>query len=171
MTLCGQLSERMPQVAAGRREWTADEAAHLAGCTECRAEWELVTLAQGLGENVVADLDAHHVTERVLGRLRVEAVNRRRRLAWVLSGLAAAAVVILAVSTGPRLGLRRHPASTAGAVAVSLPELDSLQSGELEALLETMDQLAPTTGGAPEAQGLGDLDTTELERVLSSLEG
>jgi len=91
MTICEQLSERMPAVALGQAAWTDAERAHLAACAECGAEWALVSATSRLGLDVAAGLDGHHVTERVLGRLRVEgARTRTRRVGWMLSGLAAA---------------------------------------------------------------------------------
>nr|MBA3319806.1 hypothetical protein [Gemmatimonadales bacterium] len=60
MNDCERLSDRMPEVALGRAEWTADEAAHLRGCGECRGEWELLLAARELDERAptVSDLVA-----------------------------------------------------------------------------------------------------------------
>jgi len=172
MTICEQLSERMPAVVRGTAQWTADEQAHLDGCDECRAEWALLVAAGGLGLDVAAELDGHHVTERVLGRLRAERGRVRvRRIGWAMGGLAAAAALMLAVATGNR---GPHPATVSPSVAaaeIPLPELDSLPTPELQALLDALD--APL-GGAVQGLDTGeldDLDSHELQRVLDGLEG
>lgn len=54
--------------------------------------------------------------------------------------------------------------------AVSLPELDGLPDGELQAILGSLDDsnsLAP----ALDASGLDDMDDHELEDVLGAWEG
>ena len=47
MSYCERLSDRMPDVALLRAAWSAEEAAHLASCADCRAEWDLVLAALG----------------------------------------------------------------------------------------------------------------------------
>ena len=39
MSDCQRLSDRMPEVVMERASWTAEEAAHLADCDDCRAEY------------------------------------------------------------------------------------------------------------------------------------
>ena len=169
MTICEQLSERMPAVALGRWAWSDAEWAHLAGCTGCQAEWTLVSEASRLGLDVAAGLDEHHVTERVLGRLRVEGGRSRlRRASWTLGGLAAAAALLLAVWTGkPRPGAM----VPAVAAAMPLPELDSLGTPELQAVLDSLDTPLDTTGQGVDTGGLDDLDANQLQHVLDGLEG
>lgn len=171
MTMCEQLSDRMPAVARGAAEWTVEEHAHLAACADCQAEWQLVLTANGLGLDVAAALDAHHVTERVLGRLRVERRSRSRRIAWLVSGLAAAAALLLVVRSGREP--RRPAVSPAFAGAeIPLPELDSLRTPELQAVLDGLDN--PTASGAVQGVDTGeldDLDSHELQTVLDGMEG
>jgi len=173
MTSCEQLSDRMPAVARGEAQWTADEASHLAACDECRLEWELVSTASGLGRGVAAELDVHYVTERVLGRLRAAPRIRRQRLGSIVAALAAASAVALVVWAGPRYpGPRfRSPEPGVDVAQMALPELDSLATPELEAVLQSLDAPIGTSVEGADSSGLEDLDTTELERVLDRLEG
>jgi hypothetical protein len=164
MTVCEQLSDRMPAIAAGE-QWTAAEAAHLAGCADCAAEWAVVAATHQLGADLPG-LNAHHVAERVLGRLRAErAAVRARRRGLTFAGLAAAAAIAVAVWTGRPAG----PAGgRTGAADLSLVELDSLRAPELEALLHSMDR---TDDGDPLHAVPSVLDDGELDRVLEALEG
>lgn len=169
MTICEQLSERMPAVALGQAAWSDTERAHLAECAECQAEWALLAEASRLGLDVAAGIDAHHVTERVLGRLRVEGGRARvRRVGWMLGGLAAAAALVLAVWPA-----RTHPGAIAPAVAeeMPLPELDSLGTPELQAVLDSLDTPLGTTVQGVDTGDLDDLDARELQHVLDGLEG
>ena len=43
------LSDRMPDVAAGRIRWSVPEQQHLVECADCAAEWRLVSTASALG--------------------------------------------------------------------------------------------------------------------------
>jgi hypothetical protein len=169
MTICEQLSERMPAVALGQAAWSDAERAHLAACEECLAEWGLVAEASRLGLDVAAGIDAHHVTERVLGRLRAEGGRVRvRRVGWMLGGLAAAAALVLAVWPA-----RPRPGAMAPGVAAEmpLPELDSLGTPELQAVLDSLDTPLGTTVQGVDTGDLDDLDAHELQHVLDGLEG
>jgi hypothetical protein len=171
---CEQLSDRMPAVARREKSWTPEEQAHLAGCPDCQAEWELVSVTAGLGADLAADLDAHHVTERVLGRLREERLAGKRRIGWTITGLVAAAMVALTVLVG-RPGLRpgHLPAAPRGVdvAQLPLPELDGLGTPELEAVLRSLDTPIGTTVQAADTTDLDSLDAPELEQVLDALEG
>ncbi len=177
MTSCEGLIDRMPAVARGAGRWSPEEEAHLAECADCRVEWELVSAAARLGTDLEPALDAHHVSQRVLGRLRdARARDRERRRGWTLVGLAAAAAVLLAVWTGRPArpagtgsGAAAGPAEV-GQVSIPLPELDSLGAPQLEAVLDSLDATfaaSPTNTGPA---GLGDLDPFELQQILDSLE-
>ncbi len=176
MSLCEQVSERAPLVAAGKSQWTAEEAAHLAACESCRLEWELVTAAGRIGLDIPAAINAHHVTERVVGRLRAERRQaHQRRRDWALVGLAAAAALTLVVWTGrlgPRRGVEPTGSVEVGAIEIPLPELDSLRAPELDEVLRTLDAPVEATVDTNSAvPGFGDLDSQDLEHVLNSLEG
>ncbi len=98
---CTELSDRMPDVAHGRSDWSEAEAAHLAGCAECRAEWQLVTTASRLGDGLPSPAEPSVALTLVLHRLvRERDLTCRRMRLWSAAGLAAAAAVLLAVWTG-----------------------------------------------------------------------
>ncbi|MBL8980039.1 MAG: hypothetical protein JNM53_16605 [Gemmatimonadetes bacterium] len=174
MSPCALLSDRMVLVADGTADWSAAEAEHLASCPDCREEWRLIQGARRLGTEAARRTDAGRVSRLVLATLAGE----RRRRRWVrvggLVGIAAAAALAIMVSTADRRG----SGGEAGSIAVvgaeglqlRLAELESLNEAELEAILDGLDvPLSEGAGGAPPA--LGDLDDTQLERVLRSLEG
>jgi anti-sigma factor RsiW len=195
MTQCERLSERMPDVALGRAAWTSEEQAHLDACADCRAEWTLVQATAHLGDSLPRARDPEALTAAVLGRVAGEqAAVRTRRRTWLVAGLAAAAVAIIAVRI-PRspsgvgvpvttaapvpapvaaVPTPTVPSPTAPAVAarqsVALPELDDLPDAELESILGSLDQ---TSGVSPSLDGSGfdNLDDHELERVLGAWEG
>lgn len=167
MTVCEQLSDRMAAVAGGDR-WTTAEAAHLASCADCAAEWALIATARGLGARLSGTLNARHVTERVLGRLRAEQAVARSRRGLAIAGLAAAAVIALAIWTGSPRPPGGITAQVASAADLSLVELDSLRAPELEALLQSMD---PADDSDPLHAVPSLLDDGELDNVLEALEG
>ena len=174
MTLeCGTLQDRMPAVAAGRSAWTDEEARHVDACADCAAEWRLVRSARQLGARADARVEPQALTRAVLAGL---AARRRRahwtRLGWV-GGLAAAAALVLMI-TQRRGPAPEQPVAPAPLVAVGfhlpLAELDQADAEVLEAVLDQLD--APVgEGSSMDAPSLGDLDDTQLERVLRSLEG
>lgn len=166
MTICERLSDRMPMVASGAAQWAAEERDHLATCPECAAEWRLIGAASRLGATA-PPIDAARVAAAVRARLAAEPRGAtvipiaRPRQSW-LWGLAAAAVVVLAVS------LARRPSSPGiggGAPGQVLSELDELSAAELETVLA---ELSEPTGVADGS--MGDLSTDELQRVLRDWE-
>jgi hypothetical protein len=170
MTDCERLSDRMPEVALHRAAWTGEEAAHLAGCAECRAEWELVLAARRLGERAPS-VNVEAVAVGVHQRLAAErTAGRRTRWVWAAAAsVAAAAAIALAVGTdGPA---RRAPASVAAAEPlVPLPELDGLETAQLDTLLDAVE--SPLAGtAAPELSAPGDDADAELDRILATWEG
>ena len=166
---CERVSDRMPVVAAGG-QWTADEAAHLASCPDCATEWQLVQAARRLGQRLALDPD--RIAERVRTRLETQPavvqIRRSRALRWA-AGLAAAAVLFLAV----RIGVVERPMETSASdsvpVELVLTELDDLTSSELDSVfveLETDEIPVPALG----ISGFNDLTPEELERVLRDWE-
>jgi hypothetical protein len=177
---CSRLSDRMPDVALGRSQWTQEEAEHLAGCSGCRQEWSLVRLAGNLGEGIGSDLKPTAIARVVLQRVAAER-RRVRQRRWSLAGLAAAATIALAVwygqgepdQTGSPSGgtpVATAPSARAAQLAFPLPELDQLQEPELDSLLQTISP-PMTSGSTLEAPSMGDLDDHELEEVLATWEG
>ena len=97
MTMCEAVSDRMPAVAAGQGDWTAEERAHLASCSDCGAEWTLVSMASNLGRDVT--LETGTLTTLVLKQVRA-AKSKETRQRWVrqsiiaVGGLAIAAAAL-----------------------------------------------------------------------------
>jgi hypothetical protein len=81
---------------------------------------------------------------------------------------AAAAAIAAGVWTTMREDALRTPA--APAVDIALPELEPLETAELDSLLDLVDS-TPGTWSALGEPTLGDLDADELEQVLGTWEG
>ena len=168
-------TERISEPAGGPTVWTDEEAAHLAGCADCRLEVAMVAAARRIGAAQLAGFDANRVAAGVRSQLRTQPDNAPRRIPrhpgrW-LAGLAAAAAVVLAV----RLGIPTSPGSSRGAdhplpaVGSVLHELDGLTEPQLDAVLHSI----PPASEALDHQDmalLSDLNATDLERVLRSME-
>jgi hypothetical protein len=177
---CERLSDRIPEVALGRSQWTQEEAEHLAECADCRQEWSLVRRAGQLGGGIGARLDSGALAAEALRRV-ASARRRDRQRRWSLTGLAAAAMIALAVwygrgqsgqpvSPSDRTPLATAPPARAAQLALPLPELDQLQEPELDSLLQTIPPPL-TSGSTLETPSMGDLDDHELEEVLATWEG
>ena len=173
MTDCDRLSDRMPDVALQRDAWTTDEAAHLAVCAECRAEWRLVLAARALEEGAPGVSDPSALAIGLQRRLAADrAARTRARRAWsVAAGAAAAAAILLAVVTGgdtDRVAAGRTVAQ-AGAM-VPLPELEGLETAQLDTLLRSFDR--PLDGTSTlDAATMGEYEDGELEQVFATWEG
>ena len=166
MTFCERLSERMPLVALGRERWTTEEAAHLANCPECGAEWALLRAAGELGARAPRVAERPELAAAVLRRLaETPPLPPRRRVPRWAIGLAAAAGVAIAVWTGvPREQTAVLPPTDSVAAMA-----DQLGAAELDSLLQDDD---PVAGWSMlETPGMGDLDESELEQVLRTWEG
>jgi hypothetical protein len=158
------LTERMVDVAHGRCTWTDPEAAHLAGCPECAAEWRLTVGAADVDMGV--QVDTERMAETVIARLAARDRLVARRSRWLFGLAAAAAIVIIALQARP--GQPTAPAAVPAATVLS--ELDGLTHDELLTVLDALDP-PPDDATVPVATPLGDLTPGELERVLRSLEG
>lgn len=168
-------TERISEPPNGPKVWTDEEAAHLAGCADCRFEVEMIAAARRIGAAQLTGFDADRVAAGVRRQLRTRPHDAPGRVTshpgrW-LAGLAAAAAVVLAV----RMGIPTSPGSSRGAghplpaVVSVLHELDGLSEPELEAVLHSI----PPASEALDHQDmalLSDLNATDLERVLRSME-
>jgi hypothetical protein len=169
MSECERLTDRMIAVAHGGPGWNADEAAHLSRCPDCSAEWRLIQAAQRLGESAAGRIDPAQVSRLVAQRMATR--RQWHRAGWV-GLLAAAAAVVLIVWGGRGPVARETIAAAARNTEFHLPlaELDSLDAGQLQSVLDGLD--APIGSDAsPDVPALGDLESPELERILRSLEG
>ena len=172
MSGCERLSDRMPEVAMRRAAWSAEEAEHLGACADCRAEWELMLAARRLEARAPAvnvDLVAAGVQRRLAAQRKA---SRRARWLWTAAGsAAAAAAVAIAVATGPASGPDGGTPVVARAEAlVPLPELEGLETAELDTLLQALD--GPLAGSSTlESSTMSDDVDAELERILATSEG
>lgn len=171
MTECRRLSDRIPDVVRGLARWTTEETEHLAACADCRLELELVAAVHRVGARLPAPPTPHITAAVVLARLAAHRSSRRRWWRYLgLGGVAAAGFAALlwsgAVLTGP--GASRD--SAVAAAEIALPELEPLDTAELDSLLEMMDS-ASLGWSAIDEPTLGDLDADELEQVLGTWEG
>lgn len=160
-------TDRIGEPADGTA-WTNAELAHLAACADCRFERELIGAARRLGTAQLAGFDPIRVVAGLRHRLDSEPASAparafRHPARW-LAGLAAAAILAVAVLTG----LPRDRPVVPVVVSV-LHELDGLSEPQLEQVLRSIppaseefdhDEMAP----------LADLDEDDLEQVLRSLE-
>jgi hypothetical protein len=172
MSECNQLSERMPLVVLGRVQWTQEEVRHLGECRSCQDEWELIRLTSRMGESPLVRLDASAISRGLLAQLKESRMQRLRRRAWSFAGLAAAATLAAVIRT-ERPADRPVATPTRAVVAqlqIPLPELDNLQSAELDSVLQTLDE-SLAGGASSDGPGLGDLDSSELQNVLDYWEG
>lgn len=169
MNDCEVLRDRMPEVAHGGDPWTAEEAAHLAACAPCVAEWRIVEEGAALHADLPVSVDA--IGERVVRQLRAQRARPTviGRIGWrtALIGLTAiaATVVVLLHPTAVRPPIADIAMDTA-ALGV-LPELQGLDQSELQAVLQTLPSgsVDAVTTGVPR---LDDLTDTELEQLLRS---
>lgn len=168
-------SERMADRAAGTASWSDEEAAHLAGCAECRLELEIVEMARRLGTAQLTGLDPLRIAAGVRHRLATERVAEQSRIPrhpgrW-LAGLAAAAVLVFAVRTAiPKGSGDRGPDGQPAPVVVSvLHELDGLTVSQLEDVLQSMPPASDALDHV-EMAPLTDLSASDLERMLRSME-
>jgi hypothetical protein len=174
MSDCERLSDRMPDVARLRAAWSAEEAAHLASCADCRAEWDLVLAAHRL-EASAPSVDPATIAAAVQHRLASERMaDRRSRWGWALGGTAAAAAaatLALVVARGPESRQATTPAVAVTAdPLVPLPELEGLDTAQLDTLLHALD--GPLAGASAHDSTTADDDVdAELEEILAAWEG
>lgn len=168
--ICDIISERMPRVAQAERGWSPGERAHLDSCPRCAAEWRLLQ-AMAHPQGSVPSIDLQAVARRVQLRLTNQGSGEPSRPAqpvrrWIV-GVAAAAALMVAVGST----VVAPDASLASSQVVSiLPELEDLETAELEALFEVLPVAHPTVR-PPLGAGLSDLSDNELERLFAAMEG
>lgn len=172
--ICEALSDRAPAVARGEASWDPEEAAHLADCAECQAEWALVApIARAAAPAPAMDLD--RISRAVLRELRpaakvVSIASHRRRWTRGLIGLAAAAGIAIAVYFP-----RPAPVSTDVSIVptrmkTTIPELDALLEDELKVVLASIKEETPALVPGPLPR-LGELTETELKQLLATVGG
>jgi len=169
-TMCDTVRDRMPEVALGLAEWTADEARHLDACDGCAAEWSLVRVASDLGAEAAGAVDPARTARAVLARHRTEARTFaiRRRAAWAAGLVAVAAALVLLLG---RVQWTGSEASPVVADVRLVPELDSLDAAELVLVLNEMEAASTDLLVDPGFGSFEGLEPAELEDVLDAWEG
>jgi hypothetical protein len=171
MSDCAWLSDRMPAVAVGQSSWTPEEARHLADCSACQGEWELVRRSVLLGEDVRAECDPGVTARLLLQRLAADREKVRfRTRSWSFAGLAsAAAIAAMFWSGAPAVNPTTKAVPAVTALQLPLPELDDLQPGELDSVLQVLDE--PYVGDSTDSSAADDLDAGVLDGGYDPLEG
>ena len=124
-----------------------------------------------------ARVDVERVAARVLERLRHGGAAPTRRLLWMSPvALRAAAAVVVLVAGGALVTLTRERPQQSASVRlpVTIPAADSLNSGQLEAVLKAAGEVRPVVDTAAPVHSSGSLDDLsepQLETLLASLNG
>ncbi len=122
-----------------------------------------------------ARVDVERVAARVLERLR-HAEAPRRWWGMPPAALRAAAAVVLLVAAGAvvMVTMKGPPPQAALRLPVSIPAADSLDSGQLEAVVKAAGEVRPVVDSSPPTVSSGpydDLSEQQLETLLASLKG
>jgi hypothetical protein len=161
----------MPAVALGQSIWTSEETRHLADCSDCRDEWAVVRRSVLLGEDLLVELDTGVTARLVLQRLAAhrEKVRFRTR-SWSFAALASAAAIAAVLWSGaPTMQPTTKAVPAVTALQLPLPELDDLQPGELNSVLQLLDE--PYVGDSTDSSAADDLDAGDLDGGYDPLEG
>lgn len=124
-----------------------------------------------------ARVDVERVAARVLERLRHGDAAPSRRILWMSPvALRAAAAVVVLVAGGAlvTLTMERPQQSASVKLPVTIPAADSLNSGQLEAVLKAAGEVRPVVDTAApvlSSGSLDDLSEPQLETLLASLKG
>ncbi len=174
MSMCEAVSDRMPAVASGRSEWTAEERAHLASLQRLRGGVEAGgRRRRRWGGDVTVDAAA--LTPLVLERVRAAKVERRgsRWVRRVGGGGWSRDRGDAAADAGAGAEQRCRQVPPAGVMAepaeLQLAELDDAAPAELEMVLVEFDEPAVPASSldGPDLEGL---DMSQVERALRSWE-
>ena len=124
-----------------------------------------------------ARVDVERVAARVVERLRQGEASPSRRMLWMSPvALRAAAAVVVLVAGGALVTLTMQHSRQSASVKlpVTIPAADSLNSGQLEAVLQAAGEVRPVVDTAApviSSGSLDDLSEPQLETLLASLKG
>jgi predicted anti-sigma-YlaC factor YlaD len=104
---CEQIRERMPDVAAGVSQATADESKHLAGCEACSEQLEGMRSTMALLDEWQAPEPSQYFDVRLQARLREEASKAPAGWFYWLRRPVLAAALTLLVGVGAGLLVTR----------------------------------------------------------------
>jgi hypothetical protein len=119
-------------------------------------------------------VDPDRVAARVLERLRHEGEAEARRAWWMAPPalrVAAAIVLLVAAGAAVKTMVDRSQQPTAIRLPVAIPAMDSLNTGQLEAVLRAAGEVrAANFAPVPASNSaLDNLSEQELQKVLASL--
>src|SRR5579864_7179830 len=140
---CKEIRERMPDLAAGLIELTAEESKHLADCKACAAKMQEFEQTMALLDEWQAPEPSPYFDVRLQARLREEMTNPKADwLAWFRRpALAAALTVLMAAGVGlffHRSGGLYRPAGDV--VAVNDAFLQSAEPGTAVSDLQSLEK-------------------------------
>jgi anti-sigma factor RsiW len=143
---CEKIRERMPDVAAGFREPTAEESQHLAGCSACAEQLKAMRSTMTLLDEWQAPEPSPYFDVRLQARLREEMA--RPAAAWMRwlrrPALAAALTILMGVGVS-LFFMRGHSSYAPEAMAApgsAVSDLQTLEANhEMYADFELLDDL------------------------------
>lgn len=120
-------------------------------------------------------VDVERVAARVLERLRRGGAQEPRRVWWVRpAALRVAAAVVVVAAAGYLVSRLPSRGPVSAGLPVGIAAMDSLSSGQLEAVLEAATEVSPVADTAlpvSSTASLDDLSEQQLETLLASLNG
>jgi hypothetical protein len=120
-----------------------------------------------------AHISPDRVAAAVVERLRREGAVEPQRVWWLRpAALRVAAAAVLVVAAGWTVSLLRGNSSQAAVrLPVTIPAMDSLTAGQLEAILQAAGDVHAANFGpvAPSNGSLDNLSEQQLQQVLASL--
>ena len=144
---CNQIRERMPEVAAGFSELTADEGKHLESCGACAEQLKAMRSTMALLDEWQAPEPSPYFDTRLQARLREEMARPQeswfawlRRPAWAMSLAAFVFAGALALSIGNKSYFSTPEAIATTPPSLGLPVEPGTAVGDLQAL-EKNDEL------------------------------
>jgi hypothetical protein len=172
MTLCQQLSERMPAVALGRSRWSDAEEAHLASCADCRTEWSLVQLAGRLAASAPATADLEAIGAKVGRRLEQARAAGRTVRRRALVGLGVAAAVAVALWTGrpaPRQPIAALPSAPTRSPAPLNPPEPGVKPPASGPAPDPVTHAEPARLDLP-VPGIDEMSDSDLDDLLRAMD-
>lgn len=119
-----------------------------------------------------ARVDVEGVAARVLERLRHEAAPRFRWTSPAALRVAAAVALVVAAGAVVTVRVEKSQRTVALRLPVSIPAADSLDSGQLEAVVKAAGEVRPVVDTAATVVASGSLDglsEQQLQTLLASL--
>ena len=144
---CEEIREKMPDVAAGFSEPTADESTHLASCTSCAEQLQAMRSTMSLLDEWQVPEPSPYFDTRLQARLREEVAKPQAGwLRWFRRPvLAAALTVIMGIGVGLFFTQRYRgvtDASIPAAPGSAVSDLQTLEkNNEMYADFEILDDL------------------------------